>query len=280
MNCREVQESLSAYFDRELSEDTRREMDAHLAGCESCGGELRGFAGLSNLVRQAPGPAVPGDLWTRLEAEMNVRTSGVSLASRARARRPTARLLALAASLLAVAVGVAVWYRTTGGAGHRHAVANLDQYASLLSRDPAAAQQTLLAAYRGQAISPDGAAQALGYVPVSLRRSPAGYRLRSAYLLEMPCCRCMQAVYERNDGQTVAVFEKSPDHPLEFGDRPSVCTECNGQPCQLTQADGRLVVSCQLEDRQLAIVGAENMDEAHALLTWLHENSRLDPKRS
>ncbi len=122
--------------------------------------------------------------------------------------------------------------------------------------------------------------EALGYVPVSLRRNPVGYRLRSAYLLEMPCCRCMQAVYERSDGQIVAVFEKSPDHPLEFGDRPSICTQCNGQPCQLTQADGRLVVSCQLEDRQLAIVGVQNMDEAHALLAWLHENSRLDPKRS
>ena len=117
-------------------------------------------------------------------------------------------------------------------------------------------------------------------MPVSLRRSPDGYRLRSAYLLDMPCCRCMQAVYERSDGQVVAVFEKSPDQPLAFGDRPTVCTRCNGQPCQLTQSDGRLVVSCQIADRQLAIVGAENMDEAQTLLTWLQENSRLGQKRS
>lgn len=86
----------------------------------------------------------------------------------------------------------------------------------------------------------------------------------------------MQAVYERSNGQTITVFEKSPDSPLDCGDRPNVCTQCNGQPWQLTQADGRLVVSCLVENRHLTIVGIQNMDEAHSLLTWLHENSRLD----
>ena len=280
MNCREVQENLSAYFDRELSENARQEMDEHLAGCESCCGELRSFAGLSNLVRHAPAPAVPADLWTRVERELDGQASVVRPPSWARAPGPYARLLVLAAGLLIVVTGAAVWYRVSGSRQHRDAVPNLDHFASLLEQDPGAAQQMLLAEYRGEPVSPDQAARKLGYMPVSLRRNPDGYRLRSAYLLNMPCCRCMQAVYERNDGQIVAVFEKSPDQPLTFGDRPTVCTECNGQPCQLTQADGRLIVSCQLADRQLAIVGAENMDEAHALLTWLHENSRLDPKSS
>jgi hypothetical protein len=162
----------------------------------------------------------------------------------------------------------------------QHTGPTLDQFARLLNRDPAAAQPTLLAAYHGKPVSADQAAQELGYMPVSLRRNPDGYRLHSAYLLDMPCCRCMQALYERGDGQIVAVFEKSPDQPLAFGDCPTICTRCNGQACQLTQLDGRLVVSCQVADRQLAIVGAENMDEAHTLLTWLHENSRLGQKRS
>ena len=90
----------------------------------------------------------------------------------------------------------------------------------------------------------------------------------------------MQALYERSDGQIVAVFEKSPDQPLAFGDQPTICTQCNGQPCQLTQSDGRLVMSCQIANRQLAIVGAASMDVAQSLLTWLHENSRLGGNRS
>jgi hypothetical protein len=211
-----------------------------------------------------------------LDEQANVRRAS----PRDRAAHPYARLLALAAGLLIVAAGAAIWYRTSGSGPHQDAVPNLDQFASLLEQDPAAAQQMLLAEYRGQPVSPGQAARELGYMPVSLRRDPDGYRLRSAYLLDMPCCRCMQAVYERHDGQIVAVFEKSPDQPLAFGDRPMICTQCNGQPCQLMQSDGRLVVSCQVADRQLAIVGAENMDEARTLLTWLHENGRLDQKRS
>lgn len=280
MNCHEVQENLSTYFDGELSEDARQEVDAHVAECESCCGELQCFARLSNLVRHIPVPAAPPDVWRRVDAQLDERTSHVFLPLRTGASRPYARLLTLAAGLLFLAAGAAIWYQVTAGLGNRHSAANLDEFASSLSRDPAGAQRRLVAAYRGQAISPNRAAQALGYVPVSLRRDPVGYRLRSAHLLEMPCCRCLQAVYERSDGQTVAVFEKTLDQPFAFGDRPTVCTRCNGQPCQLTQADGRLIVSCQITDRQLAIVGAESMNEAHALLTWLHENSRLDPKRS
>jgi anti-sigma factor RsiW len=280
MNCHEVQENLSAYFDCELSEDARRTVDEHLAGCESCRCELRTFSGLSSLVTHAPPPAVPGDLWARVECELDAHANVTLPPWWARARRPYTRLLVLAAGLLIVVTGAAIWYGTSGSGQHLDAVPNLDRFANLLGRDPAAAQQTLLAAYHGEPVSADQAARKLGYMPVSLRSSPDGYRLHSAYLLDMPCCRCMQALYERSDGQIVAVFEKSPDQPLAFGDRPTICTQCNGQPCQLTQSDGRLVVSCQVADRQLAIVGAESMDEAQTLLTWLHENSRLGQKRS
>ncbi len=276
MNCVEVKNNLSAYWDRELPENASREIDAHLAACDSCRDELQTFASLSNLITRTPAPEVPGDAWARIEAAIEDRTGKVDVRPSAGVRRSRAGRLALAAGLLAVVTGAAIWYQRAGGGSQLQSAPQLAQYASLLSRDPAAAQQSLLAAYQGRAVAPDEAARVLGYVPVSLRRSPAGYRLRSAYLLDMPCCRCMQAVYEGGDGQTVAVFEKSPDHPLEFGDRPSVCTECNGQPCQLTQADSRLIVSCQVENRQLAIVGVRNMDEAHALLAWLQENSRLE----
>ena len=114
MNCLEAQENLSAYLDRELPEDVRRKMDEHLAGCAACRDELRSFAGLSNLVRQAPVPAVPGDLWTRVEREWDGQASVIRPPSRARAAGRYARLLALAAGLLIVVTGAAVWYRVAG----------------------------------------------------------------------------------------------------------------------------------------------------------------------
>ncbi len=273
MNCTEVQENLSAYFDGELSQTARREIDDHLASCQSCCDELRCFASLSGLVKQDIGPAVPDDLWRRIELGLEEPRSVVSPSSWMRPGRRYAGLLGLAAGLLIAVTGTVLWYRAAGGGMDRHAMPDLVQFASLLRRDPAAAQRMLLTAYAGEPISRDQAVRDLGYMPVALRRTPDGYRLHSTYSLDMPCCRCMQVLYERGDGRLIAVFEQSSAQPLASGVRSSVCTECNGHPCRLMQADGWSVVSCQIEDRQLAIVGAADRDEAHALLAWLHENT-------
>ncbi|MCL4206924.1 MAG: zf-HC2 domain-containing protein [Pirellulaceae bacterium] len=273
MNCSEVQENLSAYYDGELSPTARRKVDDHLALCKSCCDELRCFVSLSGLAKQDIGPAVPDDLWRRIERGLEEPSNGVSRPSETRPGRRYAGLLGLAAGLLITVTGTVLWYRAAGSGTDRHAMPDLVQFASLLRRDPAAAQQMLLAAYAGKPISRDQAVQGLGYMPVALRRIPDGYRLHSTYSLDMPCCQCMQVLYERGDGGMIAVFEQSSTQPFAAGDRFSVCTECNGQPCRLMQADGWSVVSCQIEDRQLAIVGAADKDEAHALLAWLQENT-------
>jgi anti-sigma factor RsiW len=57
---------LGAYADDELSPDSRREVDAHLAACARCVQELRVQVALSNRLRAAQGPPESSDALARL----------------------------------------------------------------------------------------------------------------------------------------------------------------------------------------------------------------------
>ncbi len=45
MNCAEVQELFSAYYDGELPEDRQSQVREHLGHCDQCAEELAGFDG-------------------------------------------------------------------------------------------------------------------------------------------------------------------------------------------------------------------------------------------
>lgn len=62
-------EELSSFVDRELAPPARAEAEAHLAGCGSCRGRLRGLEALKAAVSNAPSPALPGDLKAALLGE-------------------------------------------------------------------------------------------------------------------------------------------------------------------------------------------------------------------
>ena len=50
MNCSEIQNLLSDYYDDELSAELRANVDAHLEKCSDCATELAGFENLSSLA--------------------------------------------------------------------------------------------------------------------------------------------------------------------------------------------------------------------------------------
>ena len=70
-------EQLSAFLDRELPEDERRGVEAHLATCPSCARHLRELAALDALAREAPPAeapdgyhdALPGRVRRRIRAD-------------------------------------------------------------------------------------------------------------------------------------------------------------------------------------------------------------------
>ncbi len=70
MNCKSVQNRLSAYLDRELGGDELLVLRAHLSTCRECREELDGLRALKSLLGGVPCPEPPDDLSDKLTASM------------------------------------------------------------------------------------------------------------------------------------------------------------------------------------------------------------------
>ncbi len=70
MNCKSVQNRLSAYLDRELGGDELLQIRAHLSTCKECRAESDGLRALKSLLGGVPCPEPSEDLCERLTANM------------------------------------------------------------------------------------------------------------------------------------------------------------------------------------------------------------------
>ena len=66
--CAACEELLQPFLDRELTEDERRQAEAHLAGCSYCAKRYRFEETLRRFVRQAAAEEMPVELKERLRA--------------------------------------------------------------------------------------------------------------------------------------------------------------------------------------------------------------------
>ena len=71
MDCPEVKELLSAYYDDELTSGQRTAVAEHLACCDECAHELEGFRRLSALAERLAQPEPPARIWQQLEAQLD-----------------------------------------------------------------------------------------------------------------------------------------------------------------------------------------------------------------
>jgi anti-sigma factor RsiW len=100
MRCEEVQDLLGGHVEGTLSAETRREVEAHLAGCAACATLAGDLARISQLAASLDRLPPPAAAWTRIAARADLA---------GRSRRPSwhAGWMALAAAacvLLAVAL--------------------------------------------------------------------------------------------------------------------------------------------------------------------------------
>ena len=72
---------------------------------------------------------------------------------------------------------------------------------------PETAQNLLLAKYDGRSVSISEATRQLGYQPAVAAGLPHRYAREAMYVLEMPCCKCVQTICRRDDGKVLAIFE-------------------------------------------------------------------------
>ncbi|HRX80685.1 MAG TPA: zf-HC2 domain-containing protein, partial [Pirellulaceae bacterium] len=253
-----MKELLSAYFDDELASEKRTAVSEHLAGCDKCSTELAGFERLSDMARGLYTPMPPPQMWSQLEQQLEEEqiAQKVQLTN----RRPrqffsVQRLVAVAAALF-VAFGLG-WFGYSTWIGHDEHdgfTAEMGHYLEEFHRDPAAAQQFLLAKYEGQAVDAQQAVNLVGYRPAIADGMPEGYSVETTYVMKMPCCTCVQCLCKRSDGSTIVVFEHDDEEAKEwFGDRPEMSASCSGKQCSLVELDDRIAASWKHDKRHFTV---------------------------
>nr|NIO41890.1 hypothetical protein [Burkholderiales bacterium] len=180
MNYSKVQELLSAYYDGELAADMRTRMSEHLDGCSACAQQIARFEKLSEMTTAIDTPAVPEHIWSELEEQLDRqsfedRPAPTPVAHTRKSVAPVPRRFALAAMIL-IAVGIG-WFAYQSRVHHDDSqfTAEFGHYLQEFQRDPAAAQQYLLAKYDNQSVDPQHALQLVGYRPSVAGGLPDGY---------------------------------------------------------------------------------------------------------
>lgn len=282
MKCSDVQSKLSAYYDGELSSDSHAEVAQHLAECETCATEIKGFERLTGVVARLRQPEVPPSIWSALSEDLadspHSLTARLPLDTVEKAPRPgkTFRQLALAASILLM-LGLGYWITREKGhtpGHHEHTeefVATMDHYLRQLPFDPEGANQFLLDKYHGKSVDVDEAITLVGYRPAVADGLPKGYSLTSTSVLEMPCCTCVKAVCKRPDGSTLVLFEHEDEEVEWFGDRPANMAVCGDKECCLVDLDSSIAATWTRGSRSVTAVGVRDVEEVNTFVAWMDE---------
>lgn len=288
MNCTEVKELLSAYHDGELMPDVHDAVALHLDGCPDCTAMLRSFQQLSDLSGRLTHPEAP-DQWAAIEEQL-VAAPATPQAAKERVLpispngRPDAgRRRFLSPSLLAVAAtvvitaGLGVYFRWPSSMDRQeeHLAATFDAFLNQFEGNLQAAEQILLASYEGEEMDLPTAAKTLGYQPAVARGLPTGYSIDSMYVLNMPCCKCPQAICRRKDGGQIAVFEHQTDQPAWFGERPAIEARCCGKPARIVKVDDNLLAATwRSGNRYMTVIGARDVEEVTQLVSYFEDHGK------
>ena len=79
MNCTEVKERLSAYYDAELSPDESTQVANHLDVCDDCAQQRHRFPALTSGVRQRGAAPPPSEIWRQVEEHLDAQPEAVPI---------------------------------------------------------------------------------------------------------------------------------------------------------------------------------------------------------
>jgi hypothetical protein len=270
MDCSSARQHLSAFHDGELPPDIQAAVAKHLDGCPECARRLAEFREFSRTAAELPTPRVPADIWPQIETKLASKgpAQRAVLVNLIRRRRTWIGLATAALVVIAASTAAIVW-RQQAHDGHEHVAVNFGRYLDEFEHNADAAQQVLLSNYEGRAVSYDEAATKMHYQPATPERLPNGLSRKAIYLLRMPCCTCVQAIYQGAGRDELAVFEHVDDQPVWFGTRPTIRARCNGMPCSLVQFDDRLAASWTRHGRCVTVIGARDVEQVAELVAYL-----------
>jgi anti-sigma factor RsiW len=213
MQCGTVKEWLGPYLDGEVPEHVQEAVEAHLAGCRECAGELDALRSIASAFTSPNTVSPPSNLWPSIERRLVGRP-----ARRVIALWSARRLLATAAILL-ILVGLgALLFWGEGLVGRAEAAAvNFQPLLNGLKTDASAAFEQFLAEYGAQSVS---VAEAERYgaglsfaIPDTL---PGGFRRVGVYTLRFGKQPGVAARYSR-DGELLGFIFHPPILQQQFG---------------------------------------------------------------
>ena len=265
MKCNSIEDRLSAYIDNELGAEEIRQMSMHCEACEICRAMVSQYQSIGSLMRQSEPRFDTEVVWERVVARLDDRTvAPISIKS-----QPKNWVYAILATAASIAL---IWFVARniptsehGDKSHDHASMAVDFQNVIQSAkaEPKTAIAKLVAKYQGKELESKATADYLGYEPATFKNVPAGFARVSTHVLNMPCCKCSASICSRGDGTSMIVFEHKDEHPVWFGDFPSIETQCGGKTCKIVESAGQLAVSWKNHDRQLTIIGANDIDEVN-----------------
>jgi len=271
MNCSEVHDLLSDYYDNELSDDLREAVRFHLKTCTHCAGEIGAFEKISQLAGNLSNPVPPSELWGELETRLQNELKPMSrIVEQPGSRTPLKRIpkysLLLVATTLLLVIGVCYLYHEQ--TSHLHSSSVFIQYVAAFVHNPDSAQQILLKNYQNDFVSPEQAVKLLGYEPAIVRSLPAGYEMQASYVMKMPCCTCLQTICKRKDGSSLVIFEHDDETPEWFEGQSKINTSCNGEKCCLVNLEQRIAASWKHDKRHVTVIGIRDVSEVNELIAW------------
>jgi len=266
MNCDWIEDNLSTFIDNEVGGEDRRQIEEHCDQCERCRTMVSQYMSIGRLMRHAEERVDTEAVWERVAVRLD--NAAVVSVSKKATKKWGYAILATAASISLF------WFvlrdNTSREQGHDN---DAHQHASLavdfqdvfqsVKTEPKAAIAKLVAKYQGQELDQKAATDYLGYEPALFKSIPEGFARVSTHVLNMPCCKCSATLCERSDGTSLIVFEHKDEQPVWFGDSPSIETQCSGTTCKIVESAGQLAVSWRNQDRQLTVVGANDLAEVN-----------------
>ncbi len=265
MKCQSVEEKLSAYIDKEVGEEEQLQIEAHCEQCDACRSLVTQFVAMGSLMRQSE-PSVDTDaVWDKISARLNC-SDVKPITTNSKFKSWLYPILATAASLALFCIVLRKDSSNyDGDQAHEHAALAVDfqEVVQSARSEPKVAIAKLVSKYQGKELDKNAATKYMGYEPALFQTMPEGFARVSTHVLDMPCCKCSATICERSDGTSLIVFEHKDEQPVWFGDSPSIETQCGGKSCKIVESAGQLAVSWKNEDRQLTLIGANDIAEVN-----------------
>jgi len=219
MSCIEP-EKLGRFFDEELPEAERGEIDRHLRQCPQCRSELAALTSIRDEIGAVDIAEPPAELWESIEASLDAAARPSETDHhRQHAEMSVFRRFRAAASI-AAAVGIIGFAAFWIGRGEPAQAAAVDFGILLDSISEGAIQafDRFITHHRGVSIDPADAQRSapdLDFeVPADL---PGGWRRAKTYRLDFGGLQGIAASYVRGDGEFLATIFHPPVKKENFG---------------------------------------------------------------